>query len=160
MQLRIIGIGRLKKAPERELCETYIKRFAHSARPLGFGDLSVVEREESKKPTAEARKAEEADAIGAHYVAGQNLIVLDETGDDMSSRALADLLNGWKDDGVPCTTFVIGGPDGLAPEIRQSATRIFRFGRMTWPHRLVRVMILEQLYRSATILANHPYHRD
>jgi 23S rRNA (pseudouridine1915-N3)-methyltransferase len=65
----------------------------------------------------------------------------------------------WRDGGTRALAFLVGGPDGLAPDIKAAAGYRLAFGRMTWPHRLARIMLLEQIYRSVTILVNHPYHR-
>ncbi|MDB5629373.1 MAG: rRNA ((1915)-N(3))-methyltransferase RlmH, partial [Tardiphaga sp.] len=72
---------------------------------------------------------------------------------------LARTLGRWRDESVPDTIFMIGGADGLSPELRRRATMRLAFGAATWPHQIVRVLVLEQVYRAATILAGHPYHR-
>ncbi len=87
------------------------------------------------------------------------IVLLDERGDNLDSAALAAQLRRWRDDGRPAAVFVIGGDDGLAPSLRDKATLRLAFGAATWPHQLVRVMLLEQLYRAVTILSGHPYHR-
>ena len=86
-------------------------------------------------------------------------VVLDERGKALASEAFAELLRRHLDGGTPDMAFLIGGPDGHAPEIRETAGLLMSFGPMTWPHRLVRVMLFEQLYRAVTIIAGHPYHR-
>ena len=85
--------------------------------------------------------------------------MLDQRGESLDSAAFAALLGRWRDDGRPAAVFVIGGADGLAPSLRDKAQLRLAFGAATWPHQLVRVMLLEQIYRAATILAGHPYHR-
>jgi 23S rRNA (pseudouridine1915-N3)-methyltransferase len=87
------------------------------------------------------------------------LIALDERGDGMDSAAFAGHLARWRDQGVENTIFAIGGADGLSPDLRRKARVRLAFGAATWPHQMVRVMLLEQIYRAATILAGHPYHR-
>ena len=86
--------------------------------------------------------------------------MLDERGDDLSSRALATQIERFRHDGRPSLAFIIGGADGLDPSLIEAADRRLAFGRAVWPHRLVRVMLTEQLYRASTILTGHPYHRD
>jgi 23S rRNA (pseudouridine1915-N3)-methyltransferase len=86
-------------------------------------------------------------------------IALDETGTSLGSEEFARLLGRWKDGGRPATVFAIGGPDGLSREFRLKAELTWSFGAATWPHQLVRIMLLEQLYRAITILSGHPYHR-
>ena len=84
---------------------------------------------------------------------------MDERGDSLDSARFAHQLGRWRDDQVAGTVFVIGGADGLSPELRRMAKLSLAFGRATWPHQMVRVLLLEQIYRAATILAGHPYHR-
>ena len=86
-------------------------------------------------------------------------IILDERGENLDSATLAGRLGRWRDDGRPATIFIIGGDDGLAPSLRDKASLKLAFGEATWPHQLVRVMLLEQIYRAASILSGHPYHR-
>jgi 23S rRNA (pseudouridine1915-N3)-methyltransferase len=86
-------------------------------------------------------------------------VALDERGDNIDSAAFAGNLGRWRDDQVANTIFLIGGADGLSPELRRKAKLSIAFGSATWPHQMVRVMLLEQVYRAATILAGHPYHR-
>ncbi len=103
--------------------------------------------------------AEEAAAISAHITDKSVLVALDERGKTSNSTAFARNLGRWRDEGIANTFFVIGGADGLSPELRRKAKLAIAFGSATWPHQMVRVMLLEQLYRAATILAGHPYHR-
>jgi 23S rRNA (pseudouridine1915-N3)-methyltransferase len=90
---------------------------------------------------------------------GSALCVLDERGKTLSSPELAQILAQWRDAGRQDAAFVIGGADGVDPSLRARADLAISFGRMVWPHMLVRVMLAEQLYRAATILAGSPYHR-
>ena len=87
------------------------------------------------------------------------IIALDERGRDTDSVVFAEMLAGWRDEGVGETLCVIGGPDGLDPDLRRRADHVMAFGRATWPHMLARVMLCEQIYRATTILSGHPYHR-
>ncbi len=87
------------------------------------------------------------------------LVALDEHGDNIDSAAFARHLGRWRDEGLANTIFAIGGADGLSPDLRRKAKLCVAFGAATWPHQMVRVMLLEQIYRAATILAGHPYHR-
>jgi 23S rRNA (pseudouridine1915-N3)-methyltransferase len=86
-------------------------------------------------------------------------VILDERGESMSSGAFAGRLQGWRTENKPAVVFIVGGADGLAPNLRETASLAIAFGAATWPHQLVRIMLLEQLYRAATILVGHPYHR-
>ena len=159
MRLVVIAIGRLKQGPERELSDRYRKRFDEIGRKLGFRGLEILEIPESRARDASARSAEEAAAILAAIPEKSVLVALDERGQNLGSTVFARHLGRWRDEAVANTIFVIGGADGLSPELRRKAKLAIAFGSATWPHQIVRVMLLEQLYRAATILAGHPYHR-
>ncbi len=159
MRLVVIAIGRLKQGPERELSDRYRKRFDEIGRKLGFRGLEILELPESRARDASARSAEEAAAILAAIPEKSVLVALDERGQNLDSTVFARHLGRWRDEAVANTIFVIGGADGLSPELRRKAKLAIAFGSATWPHQIVRVMLLEQLYRAATILAGHPYHR-
>ena len=158
MRLLVISIGRLKQGPERELAERYRERFDDIGRKLGFRGLDIHEIPESRARDAAARIAEEAAAISALIPEKYLLVALDEHGKNIDSAALARHLGRWRDEATN-TIFVIGGADGLSPDLRRKAKLRVAFGSATWPHQMVRVMLLEQIYRAATILAGHPYHR-
>jgi 23S rRNA (pseudouridine1915-N3)-methyltransferase len=159
MRLVVISIGRLKQGPERELAERYRERFDDIGRKLGFRGLEIHEIPESRARDAATRMAEEATAISAAIPAKSMLVLLDERGDNIDSAAFARHLGRWRDESVASTIFVIGGADGLSPDLRRKAKLSVAFGAATWPHQMVRVMLLEQVYRAAIILAGHPYHR-
>jgi 23S rRNA (pseudouridine1915-N3)-methyltransferase len=159
MRLVVAAIGRLKDAPERELAERYRKRAEQVGRRLGFRTTEVVEIRESRAANASKRMIEESIALANVIPEQAATVLLDEHGDSIDSAALAALLRRWRDDGRPAAVFVIGGDDGLAPGLRDKGSLRLAFGAATWPHQLVRVMLLEQLYRAMTILSGHPYHR-
>ncbi len=159
MRLIVIAVGRMKAGPERELAERYRKRFNEIGRKLGFRGLDIHEIPESRAREAPARIAEEAAAIAASIPENSVLVSLDERGDNIGSVGLARHLARFRDQSVASMVFVIGGADGLSPDLRAKQKLALAFGTATWPHQLVRVMLLEQLYRAATILAGHPYHR-
>jgi 23S rRNA (pseudouridine1915-N3)-methyltransferase len=159
MRLIVIAVGRMKQGPERELAERYRKRFDEIGRKLGFRGLDIREISESRAREATARIAEEAAAISALVPENSVLATLDERGDNIDSVGLARHLGRFRDQSVANMVFVIGGADGLSPELRRKQKLGLAFGTATWPHQLVRVMLLEQLYRAATILSGHPYHR-
>jgi 23S rRNA (pseudouridine1915-N3)-methyltransferase len=159
MRLVVAAIGRLKDGPERELAERYRKRAEQTGRRIGFRDTEVVEIRESRAQEVGKRIVEESIAL-ANVIPDQAItIILDERGESLDSATLAQRLGRWRDDGRPAAVFVIGGDDGLAPALRDKANIRFAFGAATWPHQLVRVMLLEQIYRATTILSGHPYHR-
>ena len=160
MRLVLAAVGRLKAGPERELASRYRERAAQLGRGLGFPDCSGVEVPESRARRAADRCTEEAAALLTHLAPGGVLLAYDERGrSDLPSEALAERIAAWRDAARPVLVVAIGGPDGLDASIRTKAELILSFGAATLPHGLVRVLALEQLYRSLTLLAGHPYHR-
>jgi 23S rRNA (pseudouridine1915-N3)-methyltransferase len=159
MRVIVIAVGRLKQGPERELAETYRKRAQATGRALGLREIEIVEIRESRAPDAERRRVEEAIAIANVIPERAMVVVLDERGEMLDSATLATLLQQWRAEDRPAVCFIIGGADGLAGSLRERATRRLAFGTATWPHQLVRIMLLEQVYRAASMLAGHPYHR-
>ena len=159
MRLSIAAIGRLKQGPERELAETYRKRAQVSGRPLGWREIEIIEIRESRAQDAERRRIEEAIALANIIPADATVVLLDQRGESLDSPALAGLLRQWRAEDRPAVCFVIGGADGLAQTLFDRTKMRLAFGKATWPHQFVRIMLLEQLYRAATILAGHPYHR-
>ncbi|TCO73604.1 23S rRNA (pseudouridine(1915)-N(3))-methyltransferase RlmH [Rhodovulum euryhalinum] len=155
MRVHVCAVGRLRPGPERILIEDYAARFDRTGRALGLGPLAMTEVEDRKGggPAAEARLLERALPEGAAICA------LDERGKPLSSTDFADLLARWRDAGRQDAAFVIGGADGLDPALRARADTVLSFGPMVWPHMLARVMLAEQIYRAAQILAGTPYHR-
>jgi 23S rRNA (pseudouridine1915-N3)-methyltransferase len=159
MRLLLIGVGRLKGGLERELFERYFKRLAEMARTTGVAGVDLREIEEGRARRPEDRRAEESRAILAALPKGARLALLDERGAALTSAQWAGEIGGARDSAAPVYALVIGGPDGLDASLRDKAHSVLSFGAMTWPHQLVRVMAAEQLYRSLSILAGHPYHR-
>ncbi len=159
MRLVIAAIGRLKQGPERELAASYCKRAEAIARPLGLRDIEIIEIRESRAQDVERRRVEESIALANVIPDGAVLVVLDQGGENIDSAELAALLREWRAEDRPAACFLIGGADGLAPSLKERAKLTLAFGTATWPHQLVRVMLLEQIYRAGTILTGHPYHR-
>ena len=159
MRILIAAVGRLKQGAERDLAETYRQRAEATGRPRGLRAIEVVEIRESRAENAERRRVEESIAIANVIPERATIVVLDERGENLASPALATLLGKWRAEDRPAVCFVIGGADGLAPSLAERASLKLAFGVATWPHQLVRVMLLEQLYRAGTILSGHPYHR-
>jgi 23S rRNA (pseudouridine1915-N3)-methyltransferase len=159
LRVLIAAVGRLKQGPERELATAYRKRAAAVGRSFGLREIEIVEIRESRAHDTERRRTEESIAI-ANIIPEQAIVaVLDERGDNLDSAGLAELLRKWREQNRAAACFIIGGADGLAQALRARATHRVAFGAATWPHQLVRIMLLEQLYRAGTILAGHPYHR-
>ncbi len=155
MRLHICAVGRLRAGPERALVDDYLTRLDRTGRALGLGTTSEHEVEDRKG----GGMAAEAELLRKAVPAGARLALLDERGKTLSSPEFARLLARWRDDGAQDTAFVIGGADGIDPALRAEADIALSFGPMVWPHMLARVMLAEQLYRAASILAGAPYHR-
>ena len=159
MRIVLICVGRLKAGPERELFERYFKRLTQSARGVGVTGVDLREIDELRARRPEHRREVEAAAIVAAAPSGAVLVALDQRGDLPTSEEWAADIGRARDAGQPAYAVVIGGPDGLSASLRAKSRWIVSFGAMTWPHQLVRVMASEQLYRAASILSGHPYHR-
>ena len=158
MRIQFITIGRLKGGAESDLVERYIGRSVAIGRGLGFSGPGQIELPESRARRTEDRQADEAQRI-RERAETSSLVVLDETAPSPTSEDFAKRLTGWRDSGQGSVAFVIGGPDGLAPDLKGGAQWSLSFGRLTLPHQIVRVLLAEQIYRAFTIIAGHPYHR-
>jgi 23S rRNA (pseudouridine1915-N3)-methyltransferase len=151
LELLVLAVGRSRDAPIDALFAEYARRCPWPIRLIELQPRGIV-------PPERRKEAEAALLLGA-VPAGAAVVALDERGRDLASDDLALQLGTWRDGGRRTVAFLIGGPDGLAESILGAAELCLAFGRMTWPHRLVRVMLAEQLYRAHSILAGHPYHR-
>jgi 23S rRNA (pseudouridine1915-N3)-methyltransferase len=149
-QLHVIAVGRLKPGPHAALARHYAERITWP--------LTIREVEEKRPLPPAALKVREAELLLAAVPKGAVLVALDARGKALASEAFAAQLARWREGGADIA-FVIGGAEGLADELRQQAALVLSLGPMTWPHLLVRGMLLEQLYRAQQILAGHPYHR-
>ncbi|HCQ67369.1 MAG TPA: 23S rRNA (pseudouridine(1915)-N(3))-methyltransferase RlmH [Rhodobacteraceae bacterium] len=155
MRVHIAAVGRLRKGPERALIDDYLTRVDRTGRALGLGPVSESQVEDKRGGGMSA----EAALLDKAIPAGALLCILDERGRTMTSPDFADQLARWRDGGRQDLAFAIGGADGLDSGFRNKADFALSFGAMVWPHMLVRVMLAEQLYRAASILAGSPYHR-
>ena len=155
MRVLICAVGRLRTGPERELIDDYLTRFDRTGRALGLGPASVIEVEDKKG----GGMAAEAVLLERALPKGAKLAVMDERGKLVTSPQFARKLGDWRDDGAQDLAIVIGGADGIDKRLRAKADFALSFGAMVWPHMLARVMLAEQLYRAASILAGSPYHR-
>jgi len=151
MRILLAAIGKARPGPARDLYQDYAGRLAW---PLTLKELDL----RKKLPPDEARRQEGALLLGAVPV-GAVLVALDEHGRQMGSEGFAAQIGAWRDRGVQELAFVIGGADGLDPAVTGRADLKLALGVMTWPHMMVRAMLVEQLYRAQTILSGHPYHR-
>lgn len=158
MYIHILAIGRERNAAAIELYQSYIKRIQNMGRKLGWHSITTTELRAPKNN----HKQQEATALRAHIanIKGQKWIVaLDEHGIQMTSAQFARQLADWQIQNMTQIIFVLGGANGLEQSFIDDGDMIFALGRMTWPHLLIRIMLAEQLWRSVSILANHPYHR-
>jgi 23S rRNA (pseudouridine1915-N3)-methyltransferase len=152
IRLYLLAIGRLRRGPLYDVQALYGGRLSPP--------VTIIELEEKRRLPPAALKLREAELILGARPAGARLVALDQKGTAWTSRDFADRLAAWRDGGAAALAFVIGGAEGLGPAVIESADAVIALGPMTWPHFLVRGMLLEQLYRAQQIHAGHPYHRD
>lgn len=139
MLVHLVVRGRIGRGPEADLVDRYLKRVGWPVRVTELPDQG------GRVPAIEP---------------GTRLVMLDEKGENLPSRAIAERIGRWRDDGVRELRFMIGAADGFDDTDRAQADLLLSFGRATWPHMLARVMLAEQIWRAASILSNHPYHRE
>lgn len=151
MKVTIAAIGKFKNSPEKEIFHSYLKRVSWH--------VDLKESEAKKSISGDQLKDAEAALLQASIPKSSKLIVLDERGKNISSAELASLIQSWQNDGTSSVAFAIGGADGLRDTLRQEADFVLSFGKLTWPHMLVRSMLAEQIYRVYSIISGHPYHR-
>lgn len=156
MRLAVAAIGRIKAGPERALADDYRERADAAGRALGLGPVTEREIDPRRLNGPEAETA----ALLAAAPAGAKLAVMDERGRALPSRAFADTIALWRDSGARDAVFLIGGAEGMAQAARDRADLVLAFGPATWPHRLARVMLYEQIYRAFTILGGSAYHKE
>lgn len=158
VRIAILAIGKMKDGPERELQSRYIERARATGRALGISAIDVSEFSESRAARAPDRKAEEAHIL-LERVGDAAVIALDEKGQSPTSEEFSAMLQSYLERGEKSLSFILGGADGLADDVFRKATKRIAFGSMTMPHQLVRVLLVEQIYRATTLLSGHPYHR-
>ncbi|MER9602229.1 23S rRNA (pseudouridine(1915)-N(3))-methyltransferase RlmH [Mesorhizobium sp. M0243] len=160
MKISVHAVGRMKAGPEKLLADRYFERFAKSGPVVGLEFGGIAEIAEGRGQTANERRREEGQKLQTQLQPGTALILLDERGKSFSSEDFAGRLGLLRDGGRKALVIAIGGADGHDQSLRDQAELVMSFGLLTWPHQLVRVMLGEQLYRMATILSGHPYHRS
>jgi len=148
MDITILAVGKCREKPILTLADTYLKRLQ------AYGRVQVVEVPQS--PTAD----KESDALLAKLSADHLVIALDEKGKRMTTRNFADFLQKNADVGRHKVAFLIGGADGHTDAVRSRADLLLSLSDMTFPHMMVRPIVLEQIYRALSLNAGHPYHRD
>ena len=159
MRVTLAAVGRARDEPEAALFDRYWERASALGPKLGFSRFSTVFIETSRKSSADERMREEAGRLRQRLPQIAHVMALDSRGQSLASDVFAGQLARVRDNGIADVAFVIGGPDGLLPEFRDSAQARIAFGPQTWPHLLVRCMLAEQIFRAVSILAGHPYHR-
>jgi len=159
MRIAVHAVGRMKAGPEAELADRFFDRFARSGPAVGLYFSGLTEIQESRAQSAAERQRAESESLANSLMSGAALILLDERGRDLASADIATRIASERDSGRKSLVIAIGGPDGHDESLRRTATLTLSFGRQTWPHQMVRIMLAEQLYRVATILSGHPYHR-
>lgn len=156
MRLILCAAGKARGRPEDALVAEYAKRLKPA--PAGLGPLDIAEID-SKERDAARRKADEGARILAALPGGTPLIALDPKGKALSTEDFAATLAKLRDEGHATLGFAIGGADGLSADVLAAVRLKLGFGPMVFPHLLARAMLAEQLYRAASLLAGHPYHR-
>jgi 23S rRNA (pseudouridine1915-N3)-methyltransferase len=149
MEIRVIAVGKCRDRATLDLCQTYLTRLGPLAR------TEVVE----VTPRAPGRDAE-AEALLARVPAGAGIVTLDERGKQLDTKSFSKMLTDERDHGTRCLCFLIGGADGHGDAVRQAAKRTVSLSALTFPHMLVRPILLEQIYRGLTLASGHPYHRE
>ncbi len=155
MRLVIVAVGQRVPDWAQTAWDDYIKRFPHELKV----ELRAVKTEPRASRSVETLYAAERARIEAVLPKGCRVVALDERGTSLTTAALAQKLTHWQlesDD----VALVIGGPDGLDPGFKQAAHERIRLSDLTLPHAMVRVLLIEQLYRAWSINAHHPYHRE
>ncbi len=159
MRIAISAVGKLKDAEERAIVERYAKRLNGAGKSLGLGPIEIREFPESRAPGADERKRDEAARLLKDIGNGDVAVALDPLGRSMTSEAFSIFIRDTRDGGAKTCHFLIGGPDGHGDAVLTAAALKLSLGALTLPHGLARVVLAEQLYRAATILSGHPYHR-
>ena len=159
MKLKVISVGQLKNNPILEIQRDYESRILNLSKSVGIKSLEIKELPISKKSSIKERQKEEAKIISQHIKQNNLNLFLDGKGENINSVDISQIISKSSFDGKDLV-FFIGGPDGFDEKIIKVANKTVSFGRVTWPHKLIRIMLLEQLYRGITILNNHPYHRN
>jgi 23S rRNA (pseudouridine1915-N3)-methyltransferase len=155
MRLQIVAVGQRVPDWAQTAYDDYAKRFPPELKV----ELKAVKTEARASKTLENLLAAERMRIEAAIPKGMRIVALDERGSNITTVALADKLRLWQREGDD-VSIVIGGPDGLDPGFKQAAHERIRLSDLTLPHAMVRVLLIEQLYRAWSITVNHPYHRE
>ncbi len=160
MRLQISAIGKMKAGPEQQLFKRYLERATKTGSQLGITGIRLVELPESRADEIQLRKTQEAESLIKSIPENYTIIAFDENGTDMPSVEFANILARHKDNSTAGIVYLLGGADGHGKLILSRAAKTIRLGRMTWPHQIARILLMEQIYRAMTIISRHPYHRQ
>ena len=149
MNYIISTIGKAKKSDEDKITYKYLKRIKNIE----------LKQYEIKNISLKRKREEEALKLINATPKNGKLILLDEKGENLSSTDLAKIILNWRDNNITNVNFAIGGAFGNGEKIKKTADRVIAFGQLTWPHKMVKMMIAEQIYRIETIIQGHPYHK-
>lgn len=155
VRINIVAVGALKEEFWRAASAEYIKRIRRFAR---IETIEISENKPSDRSSAAIALAINVEGAAISSAVKGTVIALDSRGEQLSSERFAELIRAAKDAGRELS-FVIGGSDGLSESIISSADKLVGFGKVTYPHRLMRIILLEQIYRGFAILNNLPYHK-
>ncbi len=156
MKIRLLAVGHKMPKWVSQTFNDYNKRLP-KAQQIQLLEMAPVHR--SKTMSAEKAKQIEGKNILAALKSSEKLIILDEHGTALSTKILAQSIKKWQMTAANIA-LVIGGADGFSPAVKQQAHAVWSLSLLTFPHPLVRVIIMEQIYRAYTLIANHPYHRE
>ena len=156
MKISIIAVGRISNSFEAELVNRYMNRFNKLNKLIGLSLMQIIEVDDKKYKT----KKQQAKKILEITKAETNIVIFDQIGKSISSENFTKYLTNQRDSGVKKLVFIIGGAFGLCRSLYKESNEIFSLGKMIWPHFLVRVMVTEQIYRSASIILGNPYHKN
>ena len=159
MRVIVAAIGKLKQGAERDLFMHYAQRLETAGRSVALSPVRLDELNESRAARSDLRKADEAQRLLRAVAEPDVRVILDERGKALTSEAFAAWIKARRDTGAKTMAFLIGGPDGHGAEALAAADLKLALGSLTLPHGLARIVLAEQLYRAATIIAGHPYHR-
>lgn len=152
MTITVAAVGRLRAGPIRDLCDDYGRRLPW---PVTWREV-----EEKRRLPPDALRAREAELLLAALPQSPPLVALDERGKTLTSLQFSEQLTAWREAGGGAVAFAIGGADGLHDSVLDRARFTLSLGAMTWPHMLVRALLMEQLWRAHSIATGHPYHRE
>jgi len=152
MKVRLIVVGRTERGFVAEGVEHYVKRLERTI------DMELVVLPDAGRGEVTYQQRTESERILAALRPGERVVVLDERGSTLSSPAFAAQLGAWRDQGVRQVAFVIGGAYGMTDAVRERADLVLSLSAMVFPHQLVRILFVEQLYRAFSILKGTGYH--